>query len=201
MAILGDDDLLSLRVSKTNNFKEILVLEIDKRICDLINNLAKKNKLNINVIQFDIRAPLPTKILNKYDIVFTDIPYSAKAFAVFVSRAIHLLKKGAGFHIFVSSSPLLPSIKTELEIQKVITKMNIYLVEKIHMANHKIPKRLMKKYNSFEKIKEIVTLRTSTLDKWYLENLAREEYLMQFATTEKTTPYIKNTFYYGDMYE
>jgi predicted methyltransferase len=88
---LGDDDFTSVAVSKNGNAKELVVLDIDKRILTEIDNISAQYNLGIKTIEYDARKKLPSDFWNKYDIIFTDPPYTPEGISLFISRAINAL--------------------------------------------------------------------------------------------------------------
>ena len=74
---LGDDDATSLAVGLLNLAEEITVVDIDLNVIRFLsenaNNLSLKN---FEVISHDLRDPCPTNILNNYDVVVMDPPYT-----------------------------------------------------------------------------------------------------------------------------
>lgn len=90
---LGDDDLISLSVGLTKLAKEIIVVDIDHRILDFISNSVEELSLsNFNTLLYDLRKPCPTNIINKYDIVIMDPPYTYEGLRLFLKRARQILK-------------------------------------------------------------------------------------------------------------
>ena len=74
---LGDDDAISLAVGLTNLSNEILVLDIDNRVLDFISQSAEELSLkNFNVLSHDLKEPCPNIIINNYDVVVMDPPYT-----------------------------------------------------------------------------------------------------------------------------
>ncbi|MFH1971036.1 MAG: bis-aminopropyl spermidine synthase family protein [Patescibacteria group bacterium] len=88
---LGDDDFTSVAVANLHTVSEIAVLDIDNRILDNIDSISKSEKLDINLGNYDARKPLPSSYSDKFDIVFTDPPYTSEGIKLFVSRAIQAL--------------------------------------------------------------------------------------------------------------
>jgi hypothetical protein len=90
---LGDDDTTSIAVGLTRLAKEITVLDTDGRILDFLTNSAFKLSLkNFNVIHHDLRNPCPERILNHYDLVVMDPPYTLPGLRLFLKRAKQLLR-------------------------------------------------------------------------------------------------------------
>ena len=93
LIFLGDDDLISLAVGLTKLAKDITVLDIDNRVLDYLSKSVKELSINnFNVLPHDLREPCPTEILNKYDVVITDPPYTNEGLRLFLKRASQVLK-------------------------------------------------------------------------------------------------------------
>ena len=193
IAFIGDDDFNSVASARNHFFKDVTVFEIDKRIVNKLNSLSEERNLDLNAIEFDIRK-VPNGFLGIFDIVFTDTPYSVDGFSVFLSRAIQLVKKERGKRILVSFSPLLPDVKTEMKVQQIITESGLYMEEKTSFVNHEIPDELRKRYDTIDKIENALDSNDDSIDKWYLENLARRESIFNLITTDFTKPLIDKDF-------
>lgn len=97
--ILGDDDLVSVAASLTRAPKRVVVLEIDERLVDFIREVAQKENLPIEVVQHDLREPLPPDLKGRFDAFFCDPTESLRGFKVFAERGIAALRGpgGAGY--------------------------------------------------------------------------------------------------------
>jgi len=90
---LGDDDFISLSVGLTQLAKKITVLDIDNRVLDYLSKSVEELSIkNFKVISHDLREPCPSDILNKYDVVVMDPPYTIEGLRLFLRRASQVLK-------------------------------------------------------------------------------------------------------------
>jgi len=90
---LGDDDFISLAVGLTKLANEITVVDIDDRVLKFLSNTASKLSLkNFNVLHHDLRESIPKNVLNKYDVVVMDPPYTNEGLRLFLKRAKQVLK-------------------------------------------------------------------------------------------------------------
>ncbi|MFX1453943.1 MAG: adenosylmethionine decarboxylase [Promethearchaeota archaeon] len=90
---LGDDDFISLTVGLTKLANEITVLDIDNRVLDFLLKSAEELSItNFNVISHDLRESCPNNIINKYDVVVMDPPYTNEGLRLFLKRASQVLK-------------------------------------------------------------------------------------------------------------
>ena len=91
LLFLGDDDFTSIAVANIRKASGVTVLDIDNRILDTIGNMIINEGLEINLENYDARKALPTTYNKKYDVVFTDPPYTLEGIELFVSRAVNAL--------------------------------------------------------------------------------------------------------------
>ena len=91
LLFLGDDDFTSVPIANFHTASEVTVLDIDNRILDKIDLISKSEKLEINSGNYDARKTLPPAYSGKFDVVFTDPPYTTDGIKLFVSRAVQAL--------------------------------------------------------------------------------------------------------------
>jgi len=91
LLFLGDDDFTSVAVSSFGKASNVTVLDIDDRILGKIRQVAGEEDLKIGSANYDARKALPDSYKQKFDVVFTDPPYTPEGISLFVSRAIQAL--------------------------------------------------------------------------------------------------------------
>ena len=91
LLFLGDDDFTSIAAANLRKAANVTVLDIDNRILDAVNTISKSEKLNIETSCYDTRKPLPKRYEGKFNVVFTDPPYTPDGIKLFVSRSIQAL--------------------------------------------------------------------------------------------------------------
>ncbi|MFX0074053.1 MAG: adenosylmethionine decarboxylase [Candidatus Hermodarchaeota archaeon] len=90
---LGDDDATSIAVALLDLAEKITVIDIDANIIDFLSKTASKLSLeNYNVISFDLREACPEKVVNEYDVVIMDPPYTNEGLRLFLKRARQVLR-------------------------------------------------------------------------------------------------------------
>ncbi len=94
--LLGDDDLLSLAFALTGLPREIVVVEIDPRLCAFIEQVARARHLNIRVIQQDAREKLPADLRAHFDTFVTDPTETIQGLLLFVEKGLGMLAPGGG---------------------------------------------------------------------------------------------------------
>lgn len=90
---LGDDDFTSVGVGLLKSSAVISVLDLDDRICKEIAQISHQEDLGIDVCHYNALQTLPDQYRGKYDVVFTDPPYTPQGMELFISRAVDALDK------------------------------------------------------------------------------------------------------------
>jgi predicted methyltransferase len=145
---LGDDDLTSLALSILHSNVKIFVVDIDEDILNFINFVSEKEKFNIETYYHDLRNPLPKDKFKKFNLIFTDPPYTPSALELWLTRCIEA-SLGSGSNKKRKKPEVLSSKyyflcygytnrETErgLKIQEIITKMGLVIQEKIRDFNN-----------------------------------------------------------------
>ncbi len=93
LLFLGDDDFTSIATASLKEAERIVAVDIDERILREIHDLSGSHGFGIETVEYDARKKLPKELKGKFDIVFTDPPYTPEGFNLFVSRAIETLDR------------------------------------------------------------------------------------------------------------
>lgn len=103
---LGDDDAGSIATAllarELGSNVEVSALDVDPRVLSYIQGAAGAEKLPITLVEHDARQPLPGDLLNSYDTVFTDPPYTLPGLRLFLSRALQAVRQEVGASVFLS---------------------------------------------------------------------------------------------------
>jgi predicted methyltransferase len=91
LLFLGDDDFTSVGIASLRYADQIEVLDIDKRILENIKSVSETEAIILSTTKSDLRQGLPSQLMRRFDIVFTDPPYTVNGLKLFVSRAIQAL--------------------------------------------------------------------------------------------------------------
>ncbi|MCD6088923.1 bis-aminopropyl spermidine synthase family protein [Candidatus Bathyarchaeota archaeon] len=161
---LGDDDLTSIATGLLKVSKKITVIDVDERLLELINKISEHEGISIECIHHDLRNPLPKKLIDRFDVTFTDPPYTITGMKLFVSRGIDALKKKKCASIYLSFAHKPP--EDMLNLQVAISEMGLFIRE------------MIPKFNRYEGA----------------EIFANTTFLAKLETTEKTRPSIHGRF-------
>lgn len=91
LLFIGDDDFTSVAVASLKGAESITVVDIDERILKAISKISDNRSFKIETIKYDARKTLPGKLRGRFDIVFTDPPYTPEGMKLFISRGIEAL--------------------------------------------------------------------------------------------------------------
>jgi len=85
IAFLGDDDAISLAVGLLYLTEAITVIDIDPNVIKFLSESASRIPFkNYNVITHDLRESSPTSVLNNFDVVVMDPPYTNEGLRLFL---------------------------------------------------------------------------------------------------------------------
>ena len=104
VACIGDDDFLSLILALTGKAKDVLSIDLDKRVLRAIKGFSKKSKIKMETLKHDLRKPIPKRFRNKYDTVFFWSSDTEIGFNLFASRGIELLREKGKIYASVTPS-------------------------------------------------------------------------------------------------
>ena len=93
LLFLGDDDFTSVATASLCEAENIVVADIDSRILEEIKSVSDDHNFRIETIGYDARTKLPIEMRGKFDVVFTDPPYTQAGVKLFVSRSVEALDK------------------------------------------------------------------------------------------------------------
>ena len=101
LLILGDDDSISIAVcllfkSVAGRLPDhpITVVELDPRRVAFLQAIARQEQFPIDVVEHDLREPLPSPLVRHFDVFETDPPYTSAGARLFLSRATEALDPG-----------------------------------------------------------------------------------------------------------
>jgi len=135
---LGDDDFVSVAVARwvqqcaggkpVGAAPTLTVVDIDGRVCDGI----KKAAPSVQTFVHDLRKPLPDSLQHRFDVVFTDPPYTPGGAELFLCRAAEAVEH-EGAHCFFSMGHLDPGGMRQ--VQAAISGIGWAIVEWIPAFN------------------------------------------------------------------
>lgn len=119
LVFLGDDDLTSVAVQLAGASRKVTALDSDSDVLDVLSSAAAARDWQIELVHHDLREPIPKAMKGRFGAVFTDPPYAVEGFALFVSRAIEMMKPDG--RLYVSFGFSRRATERGLQKQRVLT--------------------------------------------------------------------------------
>lgn len=131
---LGDDDLTSVVFALSKMPKRVVVVDVDKRIVDYINEVSKKYNLSLSAYVYNAAKKLDSNFIGKFDTFLTDPVETVKGMRLFLSRCA-LALKGKGSSGYFGLSHFESSLKKWYEIEKDLLDMNFVITDMLRDFN------------------------------------------------------------------
>jgi predicted methyltransferase len=128
--LLGDDDLISLAITAfaaqpgvAARPARLVVVDCDPDLLSYLAGQTAGSQLPVELVEHDLRQPLPAGLLGGFEVAGTDPPYTTAGAELFLSRAVSALAAGAGRHVFFSYGGRRPA--ETLGIQRLIAGLGL----------------------------------------------------------------------------
>jgi len=129
IALIGDDDLLSVALALTGLPSRITVLDIDKRLGNFLGAVNKDYGFNIEFIEYNVAEPMPSELNGKFDVFSSEPLETLSGLKAFIVRGISCLKEnGVGYFGLTRYEA---SSKKWHAIQKLLVNMNCVITDVI----------------------------------------------------------------------
>jgi len=129
IALIGDDDLLSVALALTQLPSRITVLDIDRRLGEFITKVNSKYGFNIEYFEYDVANPLPKTLAGKFDVFSSEPLETLSGLKAFIIRGITCLKEGGVGYFGLTLHEA--SLRKWFETQKLLSKMNCVITDVI----------------------------------------------------------------------
>ena len=128
--VLGDDDLVSLAVAAfaarhgaASGPASLTVVELDPALAAYLRERLAGSPFPVEVVEHDLRSPLPGPLRAAADTVQTDPPYTVAGAELFLTRAVEALRTGAGGDVFLSLGVRRPD--ETVRLQEVMARLGL----------------------------------------------------------------------------
>lgn len=101
---LGDDDLTSILLANVLRGR-VTVLDVDRRLLDLVRRVAQDFQLDLDAVEHDVRAPLEEVLRRRFDTVHCDPVDDGPWLQLWLRAAVAALIPVAGARLLLSVSP------------------------------------------------------------------------------------------------
>ena len=120
---LGDMDLSSLPIGILSKPRDLAILDIDKRIPEIVFNMKTKQKIKfIRYVNHDIRVRMIIILKNQFDYIFVEPPMTEEGLEVALSRAVQCANKESSSKIILSFDI---EKNKENAVEKIVERMNL----------------------------------------------------------------------------
>jgi N4-bis(aminopropyl)spermidine synthase len=128
--VIGDDDLISVAIAAfaaalgiTAAIERLTVVDSDPDVLAWAREQISGTGVTAELVEHDLRRPLPAGMTARFDIVSTDPPYTVAGARLFLSRAVAALRPEPGGHVFFSFGARRP--EETLRTQELIASMGL----------------------------------------------------------------------------
>ena len=128
--LLGDDDLVSLAIvafaawtGHAEVIRRLAVVDTDPDVLGWIGKQAARSGVRVDLVEHDLRQPLPAGLAGGFDVVATDPPYTVAGAELFLSRAVEALAPEPGRHVFFSFGARRP--EQTVAVQAAIAQLGL----------------------------------------------------------------------------
>lgn len=121
---LGDHDLTSTALALLAPDVEVLVVDVDERVLQHIDEVATEHGLSISTLHADLRFGVPPDVDGWADLVFTDPPYTPEGAGLFAARGAGCLS-GSSSRLLLAYgfSPRTPALGQK--VQQELLRMGL----------------------------------------------------------------------------
>jgi predicted methyltransferase len=128
--LLGDDDLVSVAIARFAEWsgnpamiRGLTVVDTDPEVLAWAGQQVTAAGGRAELVQHDLREPLPAGLAGSFDVVATDPPYTVAGAELFLSRAVSALLPQPGRHVFFSFGARRPD--ETLAVQQSIAALGL----------------------------------------------------------------------------
>jgi hypothetical protein len=130
--LLGDDDLISVAIARfaawtgsPASIRRLTVVDTDPEVLAWIDAQVAGTGVSVELIQADLREPLPAGLTGAFDVAMTDPPYTVAGAELFLSRAVSAVAAEPGRHVFFSFGARRPD--ETLGVQRAMAQMGLVI--------------------------------------------------------------------------
>jgi predicted methyltransferase len=130
IVLLGDDDLIAVAIAgfarlTGTQIGRLTVIDTDPAVLAWIGDRSGRTGTHVQLVEHDLREPLPGSLAGAFDVACTDPPYTVQGARLFLSRAVSALEQRPGQHVFFSFGARRPA--DSLATQRLIASMGLVL--------------------------------------------------------------------------
>lgn len=125
---VGDFDLTSVALALSRQAARIVVLDIDPRVVDFVNQVGQRYGLPLSGRGFDVRQALPDDLRRSFDVFVCDPVETLPGIRLYLSRGAAALR-GEGAAVWLGLTTVEASRRKWFDIQQVLAQMGFALTD------------------------------------------------------------------------
>jgi predicted methyltransferase len=132
IVLLGDDDLIAVTIARFARLtgtaaaiRGLTVIDTDPAVLTWIAEQSAGTGVAVDLVEHDLRQPLPDGVAGRFDVACTDPPYTVPGAELFLSRAVEALQPRPGQHVFFSFGGRRPA--ETLRTQQLIAGLGLVI--------------------------------------------------------------------------
>lgn len=125
---VGDFDLTSVALALTRQAERIVVLDIDHRVVDFVNEVGRRYGLPLSGRTFDVRAALPDDLRRSFDVFVCDPVETLPGIRLYLSRGAAALR-AEGSAVWLGLTTVEASRRKWFDIQQVLAQMGFVVTD------------------------------------------------------------------------
>jgi predicted methyltransferase len=128
IVLVGDDDLVGLALALTGLPERVTVLDIDGRLGEFLEEVGRREGLEVEFVEYDVRDPLPRELRGRFEVFVTDPPEEQRGLRAFLCRAVCALRPSGSSGYFGLTSLESPPERW-LWLQRWLSRRNLVLTD------------------------------------------------------------------------
>ncbi len=198
LLFIGDDDLTSIAAALTGLPRRILVLEIDTRLVDFINETAReRNWPHLHARTFDVCQPLPRDVAGAFTTACTDPVETLPGITLFLSRCAEALR-GPEAALYFGLTTLEASPQKRYQIQNILLEMGFVLTDIIAGFHTYLLGWEESITRNFPLLQQGPLALNPPTAPWYTSSLVRGEVVSGPHPKERGAAILDRTFYFDE---
>lgn len=125
--MLGDHDMTALALARLAPGAGIVVADVDERVLDFADDIRRRHDWRIETCFADLRLELPRSLAGRFDLVFTDPPYTPAGMKLFLLRGIQALNDRAFSRIACAYGAGEQQAALALKVQAVFGELRVVI--------------------------------------------------------------------------
>jgi len=123
--LLGDHDLTATGLASVVPSLDLWVCDVDERLLAFIDQANLEHDFQIRTVFADFRVELPRSLTSRFNIVFTDPPYTEPGIRLFLQRSVHALNNVQNDRILLAYGYGEDQVTLGYKIQSVIHEQRL----------------------------------------------------------------------------